>query len=117
MIDRPNFYKNFDWTYDLCYNLGTSLVASCKLMEDIGESFGYNKSHQDKSGLVFTLGYNDFIDKRSSLENAGQGGYVGETLKPILCSLEMNNVLFITVQNYDYSFYGIKKIQRTQNQD
>lgn len=103
MIDRPKFYKNFDWTYDLCYNLGTSLVASCKLMDDIGESFEYNNSHQDKSGLVFTLGYNDFINKRGSLENAGKGGYVGETLKPILCSLEMNNVLFITVENYDYS--------------
>jgi hypothetical protein len=103
MIDRPKFYKNFDWTYDLCYNLGTSLVASCKLMEDVGETFEYNNAHQDKSGLVFTLGYNYFITKRTSLENAGQGGFVGETLKPVLCSLEMNNVLFITVENYDYT--------------
>jgi hypothetical protein len=103
MIERPTFYKNFNWTYDLCYNLGTSLVASCKLMEVSGETFGYNQSHIDKSGLVFTLGYNYFITNRTSLNSASQGGYVGEALKPVLCSLEMNNVLFLTVERYDYS--------------
>lgn len=103
MIERPSFYKNFNWTFDLCYNLGTSLVASCKLMEDIGEKFDNNQSHIDKSGLIFTLGYNYFITRRASIQNTGKGGYVGEALKPILCSLEMNNVLFLTIENYDYS--------------
>jgi len=102
MIERPWFYKNVDWTFDLCHKLDTSLVSSCKLMEGLGKSFQKNISKVDKNGLVLTLGYDGFIEKRTSTENADKGGYVGETLRPLLCSLEMNNVLFISVDNYDY---------------
>ncbi len=101
MIERPEFYKNFNWDFDMCYNLSTSLIASCQMMQNVDIS---NLRLENKSGMKFTKGYQGYMNERKNMTNTDQGGYVGETLQPVICALQMNNIMFITVENYSYVY-------------
>lgn len=102
MINRPTFYKEFDWSTDLCYHLGHSLVASLKVFDERIECLKQPPYIRNENGLQYTIGYDAEVEHKGSLEKVSKGGRTGETLQPILCTLGMKNVLFLSLINYDY---------------
>lgn len=107
-MENPTRWVGTDWKDKVCRNLPNSLVGSCKLLKNSGKSRSdissqFNQQIKLKSGIIVSAGYNGFVTDRNTHLNADKGGHIGEVLKPILCTLEMNNVLFITVEDYDAS--------------
>lgn len=102
MINRPTFYKEFDWSTDLCYHLGHSLVASLKVFDERIECLKQPPYIRNENGLQYTIGYEAEVEHKGSLEKVSKGGRTGETLQPVLCTLGMKNVLFMSLINYDY---------------
>jgi hypothetical protein len=107
-MEYPTRWVGWDWKDKVCRNLANSLVGSCKLLKNSGKSRSnissqFNQQIKLKSGIIVSAGYNGFVTDRNTHLNADKGGHIGEVLKPILCTLEMKNVLFITVEEYDSS--------------
>jgi hypothetical protein len=100
MSERPNFYRNVDWTYSFCDHLSTSLVASCQSMTKTGVTFNAKTPETNTSSkMTIAKGFDREIRARTCKQDT-DAGRVGEGITPITTALQMNNLLHIVCRNY-----------------